>query len=313
MSVESFYDILGVSDNATQDEIKKAYKKKAIEHHPDKGGNEDVFKKVSEAYDTLGDESKRQNYDNQRRNPFGGDGFNPFGGGFNPFENFFNGGFNQNRNVVPEKIIEINIGALESYLSLSKNINYSRRVECKTCEGKGGERINCNHCNGAGYITTRVGNGMFFQVVRQNCGHCSGLGFNFKTRCGSCNGECTIPSIETISIKLPHGIDEGQMFKLEGKGDFKNGIYGNIILKVKVIPENNFEKNGSDLIYNSFFNIESLQKESFIVPHPDGHIDIKMPIDFDTSKPLRVKGKGYNSNGVGDLYVNLIVKFKKEK
>lgn len=310
MSVESFYDILGVTENATQEEIKKAYKKRAIEHHPDKGGDEETFKKVSQAYDTLGDENKRRDYDNQKNNPFGN------GGGFNPFEDFFNRNFHQQFNrqrTVPDKIVDVTIGALESYLSFDKTITYNRRVECKTCNGQGGERLNCTNCKGNGFITSQVGNGMFIQMVRQTCGVCSGKGFSYKTKCFTCNSECTIPSFETITVKLPHGVDEGQFYKLQGKGDFKDGVYGNLVLRVKITPENNFEKVGNDLIYNSYFDLERLKTDSFIVPHPDGHIEIKMPADFDTSKPLRVKGKGFNTNGVGDLFVKLIVKFRKEK
>ena len=310
MSVESFYDILGVAENATNDEIKKAYKKKAIEHHPDKGGDEEVFKKISQAYDTLGDENKRRSYDNQKNNPFSQ------GGGFNPFEDFFNGNFAQQftqQRVVPDKVVEVSIGALESYLSLDKTITYNRRVECQTCRGQGGERLTCTNCQGQGFMVTRVGNGMFIQMVRQTCGACSGKGFSYKSRCGACSGECTVPSFETISVKLPHGVDDGQFFKLQSKGDYKDGVYGNLVLRIKIIPENNFEKSGNDLVYNSYFDLERLKSENFVIPHPDGPIEIKMPSEFDTSKPLRVKAKGFNTNGVGDLYVKLIVKFKKEK
>jgi molecular chaperone DnaJ len=309
MSVESFYDILGVTDNATQDEIKKAYKKKAIEHHPDKGGNEEVFKKVSEAYDTLGDEGKRRNYDNQKNNPFGQTGFNPF-------DDFFNSAFGQQfqqRRAVPDKVIDITIGAIESFLSHDKTITYSRRTECPSCNGQGGDRIGCGACQGQGFTTTRVGNGMFIQMVRQTCGHCQGQGFTYRTRCGGCNGECTIASLETMSIKLPHGVDDGQFFKLQGKGDYINGMYGNLVMRVRITPENNFEKSGNDLVYNAYFNLEELQKDSFDIPHPDGNINIKVPTEFDTSKPLRVKSKGFNTNGVGDLFVKLFVKFKKGK
>ena len=307
MSVESFYNILGVNESATQEEIKKAYKKKAVEHHPDKGGNEEEFKKISEAYDTLGDENKRRNYDNQKNNPFGQPGFNPF-------EDFFNGGFGGqqfNRRTVPDKVIDVNVGALESYLSPDKTITYSRRVECQTCNGQGGERVTCSNCQGQGFMTTKVGNGMFIQMVRQTCGACAGKGFKYRTRCGTCNGECTTPSFETISVKLPHGVDEGQFYKLQEKGDYQDGIYGSLLLRVKINPENNFEKSGNDLIYNCYFDLQRLNENAFVVPHPDGPIEIKMPTEFDTSKPLRVKAKGFNNNGVGDLYVKLIVKFKK--
>jgi molecular chaperone DnaJ len=308
MSAQSFYDVLGVSEDATQDEIKKAYKKKAIEHHPDKGGNEDEFKKISEAYENIGTEDKRTSYDNSRRNPFG----NGFGGGFDPFEQFFRNQTNQSR-AVPDKVIEVNIGAIESYKSNDKSITYSRRVECKTCSGTGGERITCGVCKGDGHQTVRVGTGMFVQVVRQTCGNCLGKGYTLKTKCGTCHGETTNPNLETISVKLPHGVDEGQFFKLQGKGDYHNGVYGSLVLRIKLVPENNFEKVGGDLIYNSYFDYESLTNQDLEIPHPDGPINIKLPDEFDTTKPLRIKAKGYNTNGIGDLYVKLHVKFKREK
>jgi molecular chaperone DnaJ len=116
-----------------------------------------------------------------------------------------------------------------------------------------------------------------------------------------------------MSIKLPHGVDDGQFFKLQGKGDYINGMYGNLVMRVRITPENNFEKSGNDLVYNAYFNLEELQKDSFDIPHPDGNINIKVPTEFDTSKPLRVKSKGFNTNGVGDLFVKLFVKFKKGK
>ena len=310
MGTENFYDILGVSENSTQEEIKKAYRKKAVEHHPDKGGDEQVFKKISEAYDTIGDENKRRQYDAQKNNPFAN------GGGHNPFEDFFNNAFRRqsagfNQRVVPDKILDINVSVLESYNSSEKTITYSRNDMCITCNGMGGERINCKNCNGDGFITVRAGTGMFVQIVRQSCNSCQGQGYTLKTKCGSCHGNCVLPKMETFSIKLPHGADDGQFFRLGGKGDFQNGGYGNLVLRVKIVSENNFEKNGNDLIYNTYLNLDDLNKDSINIPHPSGDISIKMPDDFDTSKPLRIKAKGFNTNGVGDLYVKLIVKFKR--
>ena len=111
-----------------------------------------------------------------------------------------------------------------------------------------------------------------------------------------------------MKIKLPHGVDEGQFFKMQGKGDFSNGIYGNLIIKIKIVPENNFEKNMNDLIYNAYLNLDDLKKDTFEVSHPVGKMNIKLPNDFDTSKPLRVKSKGFNG---GDLFIKLHVKFKR--
>ena len=304
--MENFYQTLGVNENATQDEIKKAYRKLAVEHHPDKGGNEDTFKKISQAYDTVGDESKRKQYDNQRSNPFSNMG----GGGFNPFEDMFQNGFyQQRRRAAPDKIIEVTVGAIQSYNGSEKSFTYNRKHKCEPCNGNGGERINCNSCGGEGFITQRVGSGLFVQLVRQTCNSCGGKGFSYKTVCGSCNGETTTTKPETITIKLPHGIDEGQFLKLQGKGDYVNGVYGNLVIKVKVSPEDNFEKSGDDLIYNAYFDLDTIRNEKLDIKHPKGVMSIKLPEEFDTEKPLRVKSKGFHNTG--DLFVKLHVKFKR--
>jgi DnaJ-class molecular chaperone len=303
--MEDFYQILGVNENASQDEIKKAYRKLAVEHHPDKGGDENKFKKISEAYDTIGDENKRSQYNNQRRNPFAGMG----GGGFNPFEDMFNQMHTQRKRAVPDKIIEVVVGAVESYKGNEKTITYERNHNCGGCNGTGGERVNCSSCGGSGVITQQIGTGLFTQIIRTHCGSCGGRGFSYKTTCGTCHGKTTTSSKETVSIKLPHGIDEGQFLRVQGKGDFKDGMYGNLVVKVKTIPENNFEKSMDDLIYNAYFDLNTIKQDTVKVPHPLGEISIKLPGEFDTSKPLRVKSKGYHSRG--DLYIKLFVKFKR--
>jgi len=306
--MENFYQTLGVNENATQDEIKKAYRKLAVEHHPDKGGDENKFKKISEAYDTVGDENKRSQYDNQRSNPFGGGGgFDPFSGGFNPFGDMFNGA-QQRKRAVPDKIVDVNVGVFESYNAKDKTINYSRKHMCGDCSGTGGDKTNCSICSGSGFIVQRMGTGMFSQVFRQPCHSCSGRGFNFTKICGGCSGEGTKSSVDSITIKLPHGIDDGQFLRLQNKGDWKDGMYGNLVLRVKVQPENNFEKNGDDLIYNAYFNLSDLYKEMLEVPHPKGNISVKLPSQFDSSKPLRVKSKGFNN---GDMYINQFIKFNR--
>jgi molecular chaperone DnaJ len=309
--MEDFYKVLGVSENATQDEIKKSYRKLAVEHHPDKGGDETQFKKISEAYDTIGDSDKRTQYDNQRKNPFaGGGGFDPFGGGFNPFGDMFaNMQHRQRKRSVPDKIIEVTIGAVESYKAGEKTITYSRNHKCGGCNGEGGEKTTCPTCNGDGMITQQIGTGLFTQIIRQPCNSCGGKGFNYKTTCGTCHGATTTSSMEKINIKLPHGIDEGQFLKVQGKGDYRDGMYGNLVIKVKTIPEDNFEKSLDDLIYNAYFDLTTIKSDKVIIPHPLGEISIKLPSEFDTSKPLRVKGKGYHERG--DLYIKLFVKFKR--
>jgi len=266
MSTENFYQVLGVDEKATQEEIKKSYRELVKKHHPDKGGNEETFKKISESYDTLGDENKRRQYDNQKNNPFGG-----FGGG-NPFEDFFNSGYQPRRRAAPDSVIDITVGTLESFNGSDKTITYSRKHGCTTCNGTGGDKKTCVKCNGGGYTTVTVGTGLFTQVFRQPCNDCRGEGQVFKTRCGVCNGSATMPDIEIIKIKLPHGVDDGQFFKMQGKGDYNNGVYGNLVIRVKMAPESNFEKSENDLVYNAFLTLEDLTKDNLEIPHPSGNI-----------------------------------------
>ncbi|MDB0072812.1 DnaJ domain-containing protein [bacterium] len=301
--MNNFYNTLGVNENATKEEIKKAYRKLAVEHHPDKGGDENVFKGINEAYGTLSDDNKRAQYNNRHNNPFGG------GGGHDPFGDFFSR-FNQRRKkpTAPETIVSVDVGAVESYLGSEKVITYNRKNQCGTCSGSGGDKIRCGVCNGDGFRTIKVGSGLFTQVVRQACHACNGEGHTFKSRCGSCNGSATNTKTETIKIKVPVGIDNGQFLRLQGKGDYFKGLYGNLVIKVNLRPENGFEKNGDNLIYDAVFSKNDLSKSTYSVPHPTGELLVTMPKIFDTLKPLRVKSKGYNG---GDLYVNLVVRFER--
>ena len=308
MSKANYYDVLGVTEKATQDEIKKAYRKLAVEHHPDKGGDENKFKEIGEAYGVLGDQGKRQQYDQQRNNPFGRGG----GHSMDDFlSQFFNGGMGgpRQRRQTPEKLIDVNISVIDSYRSEQKNIVFNRNHQCTDCSGQGGERQSCGQCGGQGFINQRVGNSMFMQMMTVECPSCKGKGHTFKITCHSCHGEGTKPSMEQITISVPHGIDNGQMIKIQGKGDFHENIYGDLIIRFNVSSVDNFEKHGQDLIYNKFFNMEDLHKDSFEVPHPDGTISIKLPQEFDTTKPLRVMSKGYRGPIQGNLYVKLNVKF----
>jgi molecular chaperone DnaJ len=305
--MKDFYKILGVNENATQSEIKKAYRKLALEHHPDKGGDETKFKEISESYDTLSDENKRKQYDDSKKNPFsnfGNAGFN------NPFEEFFNRGFYKERKKgSPDKVIKVNVGTVESYLGSDKTITYDRKDKCGTCNGQGGDRQTCGSCDGEGFKTIKMGTGIFSQIFRQTCNGCGGKGYTLKNTCGTCHGEGSINKSETIKIKIPNGIDNGQFLKLSNKGDFYKGEVGNLVLQVNIVPENGFEKEGENLIYHAIFNKDELNNEKCSIPHPMGELLITLPKVFDTSKPLRVKSKGYN--GIGDLYVDLIVRFER--
>ena len=299
MSKENYYTVLGVQENADQETIKKAYRHLAKKHHPDKGGDDEVFKKVSEAYDVLGDDNKRAQYDNQRRNPFGSRG------GFNPFEEFFTSS-QRHQTVRPDKVINLRVTVTESYLGAEKEIEYDRKHKCTPCNGEGGDRVTCGVCKGQGQIQQKVSMGMFTQIFAHPCNACESRGFTFSRVCGSCSGDGRTSKPHKIKVKLPAGVDDSQFLKMSGNGDYSNNGYGNLVIKVEIVSDNNFDKFGDDLIYNAYFNYEELSKPSFDIPHPLGPISITLPKEFDTSKPLRVKAKGFNN---GDMFVKLFVKF----
>jgi molecular chaperone DnaJ len=299
MNNDNYYDVLGVDEKATQEDIKKAYRNLAKENHPDKGGDEEKFKKITEAYDTIGDANKRNQYDNQRSNLFGGN-----------FADMFHA-FNQQRQRQENhtSVITVNISVLDSYLSRNKQITYKRKTNCNVCSGTGGEKKVCHTCNGAGSVMKQMGTGMFVQVVNMTCETCSGTGKITVNACYSCNGSETKDEMKTLDIKIPHGIEDGQFIRMSNVGDFKNGRFGDLIMRINLTEENGFFKNGPHLIYNSYLKYEDLMKDEVTIPHPDGELSIKLPKIMDTSKPLRVKGKGFKVDQIGDLMINQIVRF----
>lgn len=307
MNQENYYNTLGVEENATQDQIKKAYRKLARETHPDKGGDEEEFKKISTAYDTLGDENKRQQYDMQRQNPFGGGDFNDL------FSNFFGGGFNNRREPTRHTTtLNINLGTIESYIGGKKTITYKRKKMCETCNGGGGDKKTCNTCNGVGSVRQQVNMAGFTQVVSSQCPTCYGAGEIIYNPCFVCNGNGSQDEIKNVDVNLPHGVDDGQFLRLKGLGDFKNGNYGDLVIRAIVEKEQNFEKFDNNLIYNLYFDLEDLKKESFTIPHPDGDLNIKYPKTIDTSKPLRIKGKGFKGQYTGDLLINQFLRYYRD-
>ena len=311
--MKDYYGILGVDKNASADEIKKAYRKLSKQYHPDVNPEgAERFKEISEAYDTLSNPDKKQKYDNPMSNMFGGGdasiedllkhmGFNrnPFGG--------------QRRPSVPEKIIMLDITALDSFKGTTQQVNYKREIACNTCGGSGGDRTGCGTCGGVGYRVRQMGQSPFQQIIQETCPSCTGRGYIITNSCTSCIGKGTQGEFKSINITLQHGIDDGEFYRVESAGDFHNGVYGNLLLKVRMKKDANWEKVGDDLVYNNFLDYDDLTNESCEVPHPDGKIVVKYPELFDTLTPLRVRSKGYHRERIGDLYIKNIVRFKREK
>lgn len=303
--MKNYFEILGVNENSSDEEIKKAYRKLSKQYHPDvnpEGGER--FKDIAEAYNVLSDPQKKTNYINEKNNPFNGTQFEEF------FKNMFNGGGQQqSRRKNPDKIVKLNVTPIESYRGVDKDLNFQRNHACGDCGGSGGDRKICHHCNGEGVTTQVMGSGFLQQVVRRACGHCGGQGTILTKYCGTCSGVGTKPKFETMRITIPKGIDDGQFLRIPEKGDFSNGFHGDLIIQVIMDNNGEFQKIGNDLIYNMEFGYKDLMNDNFIIPHPDGDIKVPAPNEFDTNKPLRLRGKGYPT---GDMYVKLRVKFNRD-
>jgi len=302
--MKDYYKILEVEEKSSQEEIKKSYRRLASKYHPDKNPDgEEMFKEIAEAYDVLSNPQKKEQYDNRGKNPFQGTSYEEM------FSQMFGGGNQQpRRKNTPDKIVKVQITPIESYLGEDKRIQYMKDVHCITCSGKGGEQQVCGTCHGQGFQIKSYGTGFMSQQIRTACPTCAGRGYTLVHKCFGCDGRGTKQSTADIRITIPKGIDSGQYLKVENAGDFKNGEYSNLVIQIVVIPHDGYEKINNDLIYNLFLNFEDLKKDKYNIPHPDGDLRIDAPKMFDTSKPLRLRGKGYNG---GDMYLKLNVKFER--
>jgi molecular chaperone DnaJ len=138
------------------------------------------------------------------------------------------------------------------------------------------------------------------------CPNCEGRGYNLINKCYKCSGKGTLGNANEIKINIPKGIDSGQFVRIRGMGDYRNGNYGDLLIQIELKSSEGFEKMGSDLVYNLYLNYEDLLKDKYSIPHPDGELIVPAPKNFDTSKPLRLRGKGYSS---GDMFIKIHVKF----
>lgn len=303
--MKDYYKILEVEEKASQDEIKKSYRRLAAQYHPDRNPQgEEKFKEIAEAYETLGNPDKRTEYDNRGNNPFQGTAYEQM------FSQMFGGGgFQQpKRKTAPDKIVRVQINPIESYKGEEKTIQYMKDIHCNVCSGAGGEQQKCVSCNGQGFFMKSFGTGFMTQQVRSACPTCGGRGYTLVHKCYGCDGRGTKQNAADLRFMIPKGVDSGQYLKIERAGDFKNGEYGDLVIQIEVVPKDGFEKFNNDLIYNLFLNLEDLKKDKYNIPHPDGELRIDSPKIFDTSKPLRLRGKGYNG---GDMYLKLNVKFER--
>jgi molecular chaperone DnaJ len=220
-----------------------------------------------------------------------------------------NGRFRQQkRKNAPDKIIKVQVSPVDSYLGVNKELHYVKNNHCQVCNGSGGEQQVCVTCRGQGFEVKTFGTGFMVQQIRSACTTCGGRGYTLIHKCYGCGGQGINSIANNITITLPKGVDSGQFLKVENAGDFKNGEYGDLIIQVEIVNKDGYEKINNDLVYNLFLNLDEIQKNKYVIPHPDGDLSMDAPRTFDSSRPLRLKGKGYKG---GDMYVKLNVKFER--
>lgn len=289
--MKDYYNILGLNVNASDEEVKKAYRKLSKKYHPDLNPNnkdaETKFKNISEAYAILTGKQKPKHETNMGGNPFSG--FGGFGG--NPFS----------RSTKPLKI-KIITSLEEIFNGSTKEVQYKAKESCFKCNGEGGHNPQaCNQCGGRGHI--QQGHFMFM------CNNCEGTGSIHNTTCYTCQGEGSIITNKKVNIKIPKGVTEGTVIRYPNIGDFNKGTYGDVYFYIDVKPHKTFQMDGLnlkrdlevpiiDILLGSEKDFETLS----------GLVKIKIPKLSDLDKTFRLKGKGFHdeqTNIVGDMYVKL--------
>jgi molecular chaperone DnaJ len=250
MSKRDYYQVLGVGKNASADEIKKAYRKLAKVHHPDKGGDETIFKEISEAYEVLSDNDKKARYDTFGHTDDNRGGYDDMRSGFNDmFGQFFRQGQQQRERVGENMTLNVKLTLEEIFEGVKKRYNYTRNVSCSSCSGHGGsEPQECSTCKGQGQIrnVTRTPFGFMEQIT--DCHVCSGTGTTFKDECKKCNGSGLVKQQEVVEVDIPSGVHEGMAFVMSGKGQgIKSGKEGDLIIRITEHPHETFTRVGSDL------------------------------------------------------------------
>ena len=331
MAKRDYYDILGVNKSSSKDEIKKAYRTTAFKYHPDKNpGNkaaEEKFKEASEAYSVLSDDKKKTNYDQFGHAAFEGSG-GQGSGGFDTssfsdiFEDFFGdftGGSSQRAggrtsgNRGNDLRYDLTISLEEAYRGLEKKVEYTTYKKCNDCKGSGAEPgskpIKCDYCGGNGKIRSSQG----FFTVQQTCPQCSGHGETISKACKKCSGNGKAQSNESVSVKIPKGVDDGNRIRLSGKGEAgtKGSSSGDLYLFISVQNHSFFKRSEENLFFELPITFADASLGTTIeVPCIDGSkAKVKVPEGTQYGKQLRLKDKGMpvlSKSSYGDLYIRII-------
>lgn len=336
MSKRDCYEILGVSKNATDDEIRKAYRKVAMQYHPDRNQNdpqaEDKFKEAAEAYEILSDPQKRARYDRMghegvRGSGFGGGGgasmddiLRNFGSMFgSDFGDFFGGGGGGGRRSArtgSNLRVKVKLNLSEIANGANKTLKVKKHLVCDTCQGSGAKDSNsfstCQTCKGQGAVR-QVTNTFLGQMASTvTCPSCKGEGRVITNACTSCKGEGRVYGEETINIDIPAGVSEEIQLSMSGKGNAgeRGAPAGDLLISIEEIPDEYLRREGNDIYYTLFVNFidAALGNMGIEVPVIGGKAKIKIPAGTQSGKVFRLKGKGLpqlNGRTTGDQLVEI--------
>ena len=343
MAKRDYYDILGVSKDASTDELKKAYRKMALKYHQDKNPgdqeSEEKFKEAAEAYEVLNDENKRSRYDQFGHSGMGGPGGGGFSGfsnvedifssfgdifgghfsGFGGFGDSFGGGGGRRRRVNrgSNLRVKVKLNLQEVANGVEKKIKLNKYVRCKTCDGSGAERgtskSTCTTCNGRGQVTQVTNTFLGQMQTASTCPQCGGDGEVITHKCNTCHGNGIVKGEEVVTFKIPAGVAEGMQLSISGKGNAaaRGGVPGDLLVVIEEEDHPDLLRDGNNLLYDLYVNfVDAAIGTNLEVPTIDGKARIKITPGTQGGKVLRLKGKGIpdvNGYGKGDLLVNVNV------
>ena len=339
MTEKDYYEILEVSKTASGDEIKKSFRRLAMQYHPDRNpGNSEAeakFKEINEAYEVLKDEQKRAAYDRYGHQAFANGGMgggNPFGGGFNfdfggaggfsdifseVFSEFVGGGRGRRQSYAQrgqDIRYNLTITLEEAFAGVEKEISFASTETCETCHGHGTkdgkEAPVCTHCGGSGKVRIQQG----FFVVEQNCPHCKGTGRQVKDACPDCKGRGFVNKAKTIKVKIPAGVEDDTRMRIQGAGEAgtRGGENGDLYVFITVKQHKLYEREGANLYTRIPLSMCCAALGGKIdIPSIDGSkIELKIDAGAQTDQVVKVKGQGMpqvRSERRGDLFVKLRV------
>jgi len=330
MSKRDYYEVLGVSRDVNEADLKKAYRRMAMKFHPDKNQDnpqaEEKFKEAKEAYDILSDAQKRAAYDQYGHagvdaSAAGGYGGGGGGGNFSDifgdvFGDIFGGGGGQGRNRAyrgSDLRYNMELSLEDAVFGTSVTINIPTLVGCKSCDGSGAKKgsppVTCSTCGGTGQVRIQQG----FFSVQQTCPHCHGQGKTITDPCGDCHGQGRIEERKTLSVKVPPGVDNGDRIRLSGEGEAgeNGGPPGDLYVQIHVMPHPIFERDGSNLLCQVPISVATAALGGELeVPTLGGRVKLKIPAETQSGKIFRLRSKGVRSvrsPSKGDLLCHAVV------